>query len=212
MFTGIIESTGIIIDAAPTAAGRRLRIDLGPAAAECKPGDSISISGVCLTAAAINTNIIDFDVVGETLARTTLGLRRTNDRVNFERSLRIGDRLDGHFVQGHVDGTAVVEHVDRVPGEYTIRLRLLDELSPYVFSKGSITIDGVSLTIAHAEGDHFAVALIPTTLQRTTLGSLKPGDRVNVETDVLIRAVVHNLPDGFAFGGSMVDSLKAGFA
>lgn len=212
MFTGIIESTAIIIDAAPMAAGRRLRVDLGPAAAECKPGDSISISGVCLTASFIQGNIIDFDVVGETLARTTLSLRRPGDRVNVERSLRVGDRLDGHFVQGHVDGTAVVEEVDSRPGAYSIRFGLLAELIPFVFTKGSIALDGVSLTIAQAEGDTFTIALIPTTLQRTTLGELKPGDRVNVETDVLIRAVVHNLPAPAAFADVQCDSMKAGFA
>jgi riboflavin synthase len=211
MFTGIVESTGIVAGAVPIAAGRRLRVE-HPAAADCKHGDSICVSGVCLTVAGLSGNTLDFDVVRETLDRSTLGQKRAGDRVNIERSLRVGDRLDGHFVQGHVDGTAVVEAVAASPGDYVVWFRPQEDLLPYVIPKGSIAIDGVSLTIAAIEGPTFSIALIPTTLERTSLGAIRRGDRVNVETDVIARTIVHRLSEITADGSPWIDTLKASFA
>lgn len=193
MFTGIVESTGLLTDTAPSAAGRRLRVEIGPVSKECKPGDSISVSGVCLTVAAITGSSVEFDVIGETLARTTLGTWKAGDRVNIERSLRVGDRFDGHFVQGHVDGTATVESLADAAGEFLIWLRPQDVIRPYIIPKGSVAIDGVSMTIAAMRGPLFSIALIPTTLQRTTLGELRAGDVVNIETDVVVRTIVHRM-------------------
>jgi riboflavin synthase len=208
MFTGIVERTGTITGTTPTAAGRRLRVDIGPLAAECKLGDSICISGVCLTVADISGSSVDFDVIKETLDRTTLGRKCPGDRVNLERSLRAGDRLDGHFVQGHVEGTATVSHIEKSPGEHALWLTAPDELLPYVIPKGSITVEGVSLTIAAIDRPDFSVALIPTTLDRTTLGELSRGDVVNIETDIIVRTIIHTVGQITDAAGLRFESLQ----
>ena len=195
MFTGIVECTGTIADARSASGGRRLRIDAGPLAYECKSGASVCVSGVCLTVATAAGRFLEFDVVAETLNRSTLGSKSVGDRVNLERSLRIGDRLDGHFVQGHVDGTAVVDRVQASSSEHVAWFKPDDVLTPYIIPKGSICIDGSSLTIAAVKSPLFSVALIPTTLDRTTLSMLSSGDRVNLETDVITRTIVHRLAD-----------------
>jgi riboflavin synthase len=213
VFTGIIESTGTIEQATPVAGGRRLRVSVGQMAGECKHGDSVCISGVCLTVTAIGGKHLDFDVITETLDKTTLGALKSGDRVNLERSLRVGDRLDGHFVQGHVDGRATVEKIEQTPKEHVIWFRGEDSVSPYVIPKGSITIDGVSLTIAAVRKSLFSVALIPTTLDRTTLSTLKTGHRVNIESDIIVRTIVHRLEATSGEGGITVEALqRAGFA
>lgn len=213
LFTGIVESLGTIIRSDAVAGGRRLRIDVGPIARECALGASVCVSGVCLTVAAVDGTTLDFDVVTETLDRTTLGKKSMGDLVNLERSLRVGDRLDGHFVQGHVDGTAVVDRVVASTAEHVIRFRPDECVTPYIVPKGSVAIDGVSLTIANTSGGWFSVALIPTTLEHTTLSRLKVGDQVNIESDIITRTVVHRLS---AFGkpeGLNIESLtRAGFA
>ena len=193
MFTGIIERVGVIAHTRQTAGGRRLCIRVGPSAAECALGDSICVNGVCLTVASRSADLLEFDVIRETLDKTTLGRLRAGRRVNIERSLRLGDRLDGHFVQGHVDGAASVDRVLASPHEHVVWLRPQPHLTPYIVAKGSIAIDGVSLTIAETTGGTFSVALIPSTLERTTLGELHPGDRVNLETDIITRTIVHRL-------------------
>jgi len=154
-------------------------------------GASVAVNGVCLTIAEHRDKAAGFDVIPETLRRTNLGRLAPGGRVNLERSLRVGDRSDGHFVQGHVDGTGRVVAIDRAAGEWLLWTATPDNLRPYIVEKGSITIDGVSLTIAAVKPDRFAVALIPTTLERTTLGALAVGGRVNLETDILARTVAH---------------------
>jgi riboflavin synthase len=212
MFTGIVERTGSIIGTTAQAGGRRLRVDIGDIAHECKLGDSISISGVCLTVAGKSASVVEFDVIKETLERTILGRRPLGAKVNIERSLRAGDRLDGHFVQGHVDGVATVARVQRSAQEHVLWFSPVAELSPYVIPKGSIAIDGVSLTIAAVEKPLFSVALIPTTLERTTLGDLDRGDPVNIETDIIVRTIVHTLGQIGAGNGLRLEALqKAGF-
>lgn len=184
MFTGIIETTGRVRTVRKTAQGIRMEIDRPwPVTA----GASVAVSGVCLT--AIEGSGLAFDVVPETLSRTSLGGLRPGDPVNLERALKSGARFDGHIVQGHVDGMGVVESLSRKGGAVTLVVRapgLMDQIVP----KGSITVDGVSLTIVDVENGRFSTALIPTTLRRTTLARLRKGDRVNLETDVLAKYAV----------------------
>ncbi len=171
------------------------------------------MSGVCLTVASALDGTLEFDVIRETLETSTLEHRRVGDRVNLERSLRVGDRLDGHFVQGHVDGIARVARVQSSAMEWAVWIEPEAPLLSYVIPKGSVAVDGVSLTIATVDRSLFSVALIPTTLERTTLPSLKVDDRVNIETDIIVRAVVHHLLGVSSSGGLTLDALReAGFA
>lgn len=213
MFTGIVENVGTIDGVAPAPDGKRLRVGVGSMACLCKTGESICVSGVCLTVCAIHETALEFDVVRETLEKSTLGSRRIHDGVNIERSMRVGDRFDGHFVQGHVDGTAVVERVVSTPAEHLLWFRHEAHLTPYLIPKGSVAVDGVSLTIADLRKRAFSVALIPTTLERTTLSKLTTGDRVNIETDVITRTIVHRMSAMGSGGGITLDTLQqAGFA
>ncbi|MBM4018238.1 MAG: riboflavin synthase [Planctomycetes bacterium] len=189
MFTGLVETVGAVASAERAGTGVRLRVDLGRAAEGVRPGDSIALCGVCQTVAAIQGAVAAFDAVAETLARTTVGSWRPGTRVNVERSLRPADRLGGHFVAGHVDGVArVVENRER-PDGWWLRAEAPPELFPEIAPKGSIAIDGVSLTVVEAAAPVLAVTLIPTTLRETTLGALAPGDLVNIETDMLAKYV-----------------------
>ncbi len=197
MFAGIVEGVGRVVGLSRAAAGQagamRLELDAGGLLDELPAGASVSINGVCLTLVGRRAAVAAFDVVAETLRQTTLGELRAGDRVNLERSLRVGDRIDGHFVQGHVDGIGTIERIDSSGGQWLMFTRAPDELRPYIVRKGSIAIDGVSLTIAAAETDVFSVALIPATLDRTVLGERRAGQRVNLESDVIARLVVANL-------------------
>ena len=218
MFTGIVERVGLVARiSAEHGRARRLRIvDAGPIATESPLGASISISGVCLTVVTVGDGFLEFDIIKETLDRTTLGDLRQGQRVNLERGLRVGDRLDGHFVQGHVDGTASVVRVVSTEREYVIWLEPESAVLPYIIPKGSVTLAGVSLTIAALQGRQFSVALIPTTLSLTTLATLRAGDRVNIESDMLARTIVHHLSvtgiqsaDGLALPAPQADSPTA---
>jgi riboflavin synthase len=194
MFTGIVQAMGEVRSLDRVAGGARLVLDAPALARPLTLGASIAVSGVCLTVVASDPAQVEFDVVPETLARTTLGELALGARVNLEPSLRAGDAMDGHVVQGHVDGVARVMRVDRGGGAHVATFRLHPELMMFVIPKGSIAIDGVSLTIADIPAkDMFSVALIPTTLDVTTLGALKPQDPVNIETDILARTVVSTL-------------------
>lgn len=214
VFTGIVETTGTISDTRSVAGGRSLRVNVGPMASDCSPGASLCVSGVCLTVVSVAGPVVTFDVIAETLAATVLGSRRPGDRVNLERSLRPSDRLDGHFVQGHVDGRAVVKRVVQTAEESILWLLPDEALTAYLIPKGSVAVDGVSLTIASVEKQVFSVALIPTTLERTTLSGLRAGDRVNIETDIIARTVVHSLAGmREGLGGLTLASLRnAGLA
>lgn len=173
MFTGIVDRKGTV--ARP---GRRLEIETGYA--DLKPGESVAVAGVCLTVARLAGTRAGFDVVPETLKRTTLGSLRKGDPVNLERALRAGDRLSGHVVQGHVEGTGVVARAGTT-------LRVETPLASQLVPKGSVAVDGVSLTVVEAGPDFFTAALIPTTRRVTTLGRVRKGARVNVEPDVMTR-------------------------
>ena len=189
MFTGIIETIGTVRSASKRNDGLRLAVDAGVVAEGAKPGDSVSVNGACLTAAAIAGDTIEFDVVPETAERTGLRLLAPGHKVNLERPLRVGDRLSGHIVQGHVDGTGSVRDVRRRGESVEMEVAADRDLLRYVVVKGSIAVDGVSLTVAGVGDDGFQVALIPTTLAQTTLGLRKPGDQVNLETDILAKYV-----------------------
>lgn len=213
VFTGIVERTGTIKASRAVAGGRRLRVDVGPMAAQCALGESICLSGVCLTVADVGADDLAFDVIKETLDKTTLGAKRVGDRVNLERSLRASDRLDGHFVQGHIDGLAAVERIQASPLEHVLWLLPDPSLTPYIIPKGSVSVDGVSLTIASLAGGAFSVALIPTTLEGTTLSLLTTGDSVNIETDIITRTIVHRLSKMSGSGGLTLAGLReAGLA
>ncbi len=213
MFTGIIKHPGSVTRVTEVAGGQRLTIDAGTLATGVHHGDSICVSGVCLTATDIAPPHVTFDVITETLRRTTLGDKRAGSTVNLESSLRVGDSIDGHFVQGHIDGTATLVRRDATPKEHVLWFKPQDALRPYIIPKGSIAIDGVSLTVAAVERDRFSVALIPTTLELTTLNDLKEGEHVNIETDIISRTVVHQLQHMTESGGLTLETLKTqGFA
>jgi len=212
MFTGLVETVGTIRAVRPEGAGRRLEIDAGPLTADATIGDSICISGVCLTVTAINGPALAFQAGPETLKRSTLGGRRAGSAVNLERALSVGARLGGHFVQGHVDGVARID--SRSSGrEWDAFVFAGDsDLTGWMVPKGSIAIDGVSLTLVDVDAGRFSVALIPHTLAHTTLGSAKVGDTVNIETDVLGKYVRRFLEQGKdADGVSMDDLHREGF-
>ena len=189
MFTGLIETVGQIVRAERRADALRLAVDLGPAAEGVRPGDSINLSGACQTIAAIHDRVAEFDAVAETLARTTLGQWQPGRRVNVERSLRPDGRLGGHFVSGHVDATGRCVENREGDGGWWLRVETPSELFAEIAPKGSIAVDGVSLTVVEADAPLFTVALVPTTLRQTTLGDLKSGNRVNLETDLLAKYV-----------------------
>ncbi len=189
MFTGIIEKTSRVVGVSDGPMFRRITIASDDT--DLRPGESIAVNGVCLTISDLRPGTVGFDVIRETLDKTNLGLLAPGDEVHLERALRAGDRFDGHFVQGHVDGTGELVHQVSNENEWRLRIRLPRELSKYLAPKGSIAIDGVSLTIALVDGDEFEVALIPTTLQLTTLGNRPLGWRFNIECDIISKQIVY---------------------
>jgi riboflavin synthase len=191
MFTGIIEKTVQVVGVANGPKFRR--ITLANSWSDVKLGESVAVNGACLTVAEIGGGQLGFDVVAETLAKTNLGTIGAGDRVHVERAMRVGDRIDGHFVQGHVDGTARL--VERVVNEQEWRLVIEPpvELMKYVVPKGSVCLDGVSLTVAGLSRTGFEVALIPTTLAVTELGNREIGYLYNLEADVLSKTIVSHL-------------------
>ncbi|HXF05894.1 MAG TPA: riboflavin synthase [Blastocatellia bacterium] len=189
MFTGIIEAMGLLRRRTVRPSGARLTIETGAFAEELAPGASIGVNGVCLTVVECEGGTFTADLSEETLRRTTLGKLAIGSPVNLERPVAVGGRLGGHIVQGHVDATAtLLQKVGSIEGQVH-RYSLPRKLQRYVVSKGSIAVDGVSLTVADLGEQWFAVALIPETLKRTTLGRLEVGDEVNLEVDILAKYV-----------------------
>ncbi|MFE5631077.1 riboflavin synthase [Streptomyces sp. NPDC056463] len=189
MFTGIVEELGEVTAVEKLADASRFRLR-GPLVTEgAKHGDSIAVNGVCLTVVEFGDGEFTADVMEETLLRSSLGALEVGSRVNLERPMAVGDRLGGHIVQGHVDGTGAI--LDRTPSENweIVKVALPAQLSRYVVEKGSITVDGVSLTVVEAAEDWFTISLIPTTLALTTLGIKQSGDPVNLEVDVIAKYV-----------------------
>jgi riboflavin synthase len=189
VFTGLVQRTGLV----SSLADGRLVVDVQPRL-EVSKGDSVAVNGVCLTATGDGGGGLDADVMAETLRRTALGQLRDGDRVNLELPLRLGDPVGGHIVQGHVDGVGTVEAVADEGFARVVRIAAEPALLRYVVEKGSIAVDGVSLTVASVDDGSFAVSLIPETLDNTTLGTLSPGRAVNVEVDVLAKYVEKLMP------------------
>jgi riboflavin synthase len=190
MFTGIVEERGSVRSVTPNAGGAQLVIAARSVLDDVELGASIAVNGCCLTVTALDADSFSADAVIETLARTNLGGLAAGDLVNLERPLRFADRLGGHLVQGHVDATGTVRDRARQPdGSEVVTIAAPDGVLRYVVSKGSVTVDGVSLTVARVDDDAFAIALIPHTLAVTTLGARPVGARVNLEVDLVAKYV-----------------------
>jgi riboflavin synthase len=189
MFTGIVRERGTLVATDATEAGRRLVVEAPTTASETVVGDSVSVDGVCLTATDVADGCMTFDAVPETLSRTTLGRLDAGEEVNLEPALRAGEPLGGHYVQGHVDGVGRVRAADREGEGLRVAIEVPPDLLRFCVEKGSVAVQGVSLTIAELTDDAFAVALVPHTLEATTLGTVAIGDELNVEVDVLAKYV-----------------------
>jgi len=189
MFTGLVETQGKVVQFLPEADGNRLLVQSSMFDETIKMGESIAINGVCLTVVASDQQQATFQLAPETLRRTNLGDLKPGCMVNLERALQLGDRLGGHWVQGHVDGVGKL--VSRQPDQNweLFHFELPGELSRYAVAKGSITVNGVSLTVVNVSDSQFSIALIPHTLEVTNFGQLKPGDKVNLEMDILAKYV-----------------------
>ncbi|MES9894427.1 MAG: riboflavin synthase subunit alpha [Candidatus Thiodiazotropha endolucinida] len=200
MFTGIVQGTAEVVDIKRKEAFRTYRIRMPSTALQgLKPGASVAHNGCCLTVVRIEGDLVDFDLMQETLRTTNLGAVDIGDRVNFERAARFGDEIGGHAMSGHILCTAEVVNIERSENNYRIRFKLPPQWRHYIFTKGYIGIDGISLTIGRVENEQFDVNLIPETLQRTNIGTRKIGDHVNIEIDPQTQAIVDTvtnlLPD-----------------
>lgn len=204
MFTGIIEELGEVTAWQPTADAARITVHAPLAVSDARHGDSISVSGVCLTVVDQGPDWFTADVMAESIAMSTLGGITPGAHVNIERAAQVGDRLGGHIVQGHVDGTAELVSVEDGSAWRVLRFGLAPDVAPLVARKGSIAVDGVSLTVSAVGRDWFEVSLIPETLTATTLGTLDVGSKVNIETDILSRHVARLAE----FGGEVARDLR----
>jgi riboflavin synthase len=196
MFTGIVEDKGEVLRIEYRGQEKRLTITLPSYLTEVQLGDSININGVCLTIVQKKEREIELDLSQETLQKTVLGELKKGDQVNLERALRLTDRLGGHIVTGHVDGMGVIIEKRGEKDFLQLRIRIPESISKYVVQKGSIAIDGISLTVNECQGGEMQMTLIPYTLEKTTLMSKKVGDRVNVETDILAKYVEKLMTQG----------------
>jgi len=187
VFTGIVRERGRVVSAEANGGGMHLRVEARETAAAARPGDSIAVAGCCLTATAVEDGSLEFDAVPETIARTNLGRLAEGAEVNLEPALRAGEPLGGHFVQGHVDGVGRVRALEPEGEGARLSLELDPELLRYCVQKGSLTVEGVALTVAALDEDGVEIALVPFTLRETTLSALRAGDEVNVEVDLLAK-------------------------
>ena len=215
MFTGIVEGLGTVEAITPLGKAYRLGIELGPLSDDAKLGDSIAINGTCLTVVSLNGSRAEFDVIRETVERTSFASLKVRDKVNVERAMLVGDRFHGHVVSGHVDGAGTVSVLRKEAGQTVLSVRIAPELIRFIVEKGSVTLDGVSLTVTATTPDAFSVALIPLTLDVTTLGQKTVGSLINVEVDP-IGKWVHRLLGGYVTGDgqglSLNDLRRSGFA
>ena len=211
MFTGIIQHRGHVRSVRKSSGGLVLSVEAGPPADDAAVGDSVCVSGVCLTVKETADRVLDFDVTGETRSLTTLGQLTEGAPVNLEPSLRPADRLGGHFVTGHIDGTGSLTRRTDTPADTRMTFETDEVLTRMMILKGSVAVDGVSLTLTDVSEGSFAVALIPHTLSVTTLGLMTPGDRVNIETDLIGKWV---LKAAGSPGGAVTEDFlrKHGFA
>jgi riboflavin synthase len=208
VFTGLVEDIGTILDIRPRGAGKALSIRTAIPMHEVALGDSIAVNGACLTADGFHDEGFECVAATETLAKTTLGHLRKGHQIHLERALQLGDRLDGHLVQGHVDGTGAVVSGGAQKESWILWVRPEPGLLKYIAAKGSITIDGVSLTVNEVTSDAFRVNLVPHTLDVTLLGALRAGSVVNLEVDVLAKYVERLLGDRGSAGGLTIESLR----
>lgn len=196
MFTGIVEEKGCVLAFAEQSAAWRLKVQAPLVSSGIALGDSVAVNGCCLTVVAVEGDALSFDLLEETIRRTSFRLLKPGLHVNLERAMAVGGRLGGHFVSGHVDGTGSVEVFEPRGKNYYLRVRHVAELSRYLVDKGSITIDGISLTVNEVTADSFAVWLIPHTLHVTQLGERTVGDPVNLEYDLLAKYTEKLLSSG----------------
>ena len=204
MFTGIVETVGRVIARVPRGSLTRFGIEAPEVTAGVRVGDSVAVNGACLTVVTVDAQRLAFEAVKETLDRTSLGVLDVGAPVNLERAMRADGRLDGHIVQGHVDGVGIVRTIEREGDDVRFRVGCGAEVAQYLVPRGSVAIDGVSLTVVRATDDDFDVALIPHTLDVTTLGSRQPGDAVNLEADVLgkyVKKYLERMAPGTGDGG-----------
>ena len=188
MFTGIIQGTGKVVSIEKSSKNRsavRLSVDLGEHSEGLLPGQSVALNGVCLTVTEREKEICTFEVIEETVSRTGLGTLGRGSQVNVERSLKVGERLEGHFVLGHVDGIGIITAIQKMRNEVRLWFRIPDQLTRHIVEKGSIAIDGISLTVAKIEKNHAMVCIIPHTMRTTNLRVRKVGGVINIETDIL---------------------------
>jgi riboflavin synthase len=199
MFTGIINGTGTIKSITGSKrtsnSDRRIRLELGRVGKGLKIGDSVSVNGTCLTVIVLKKTAAEFEIVKETMGRTTLGSFKDGDSVNIERSLKLSDRFEGHIVLGHVDGVGEISDVIKFPAEIKMWIRVKGkEMMKYLVPKGSVTVDGISLTVVDVGKYKFSVALVPHTVSKTTIGTKVRGDRVNLEFDILSKYLANLIP------------------
>ena len=185
MFTGIIEGLGTVSAIASSGPGKRLAIESDFALDQTRIGDSISVSGACLTVVKLHAKRFEVDVSPETLAKTTFGNVKMGDRVNLERAMRLSDRLDGHLVSGHIDGLGTLQHREQIGNAISVTIGASKAITRYMIAKGSVAVDGISLTINSSTDNEFGVSIIPHTAKITTIGIKRLGDPVNIETDMI---------------------------
>ncbi len=188
MFTGIIEGLGNIVRFDKRTTNRsaaKMKVELGKLAQGLRIGDSVAINGVCLTAVNITKGIVEFEMISETIKKTNLGYLENGDKVNIEKTLKIGDRLEGHFVLGHVDNVGTILKIEKQPKQIKMWIEIPRKLSKHIINKGSVTVDGISLTVVDTLKNKFSVSIIPYTMKITNLRFKKIGDKVNIETDIL---------------------------
>ena len=193
MFTGLIEAVRRVTSVRRTAGAMQLTIDLGSIAGETRIGDSIAVSGACLTVAKLDGGLATFDVSSETLEKSTLGTLKPSSKVNIERAVKATDRLAGHIVAGHIDGTAMIKAIDKQGQFADMKFAAGPELLDQMVAKGSVAVNGISLTIASMNTNSFSAAIIPQTLKKTTLGKAELGDTVNIETDIIAKIIKKQL-------------------
>jgi riboflavin synthase len=209
MFTGIIENIGKVLSLSQTASGARLVLQIGPLARQVKPGGSVAVNGVCLSVVKNDEAVVEFDVVFETLSRSNLGQFSSGEFVNIELPLKVSDRIEGHFVQGHVDTTCRIVGWQDQGAAKLLTLELEDpEYQRYIIPKGSVALDGISLTVVRVSGQQFSIALIPTTLEKTTLLKKSTGAKINLETDILVKTIMNLLQPAKGSDEKLMDTLK----
>lgn len=211
MFTGLVEAVGTVRDLRRTGGVYRLTLDCPQIAPELVFGQSVAVGGACLTVVAVRDGLFDVEMMPETALRTRFSSLGRGDRVNLERAMRMGDRLDGHLVQGHIDGTAKLTELSGSNQTQTARFLASKELLRLIVPKGSVAIDGVSLTVIDADEVSFSVGLIPATLENCTLGSIRVGETVNIETDIIGKYVAKLLGERSSGGLTLEELANLGY-